>query len=106
MTGSNSRGGPAASRPASTNDAEPSITGASPASPRLAVYYALVVTEVVSLGAMTAGVAMLAHRAPAVARERAAATGAAAAHPQAVGSPAFSSAGRPEQRRAQEGAAE
>jgi drug/metabolite transporter (DMT)-like permease len=65
-----------------------------------------VVTEVVSLGAMTAGVAMLAHRAPAVARERAAATEAAAAHPQAVGSPAFSSAGRPEQRRAQEGAAE
>jgi drug/metabolite transporter (DMT)-like permease len=65
-----------------------------------------VVTEVVSLGAMTAGIAMLAHRAPAVARERAAATEAAAAHPQAVGSPAFSSAGRPEQRRAQEGAAE
>ena len=65
-----------------------------------------VVTEVVSLGAMTAGIAMLARRAPAVARERAAATEAAAAHPQAVGSPAFCSAGRPEQRRAQEGAAE
>jgi drug/metabolite transporter (DMT)-like permease len=65
-----------------------------------------VVTEVVSLGAMTAGIAMLAHRAPAVARERAEATEAAAAHPQAVGSPAFCSAGRPEQRRAQEGAAE
>ena len=65
-----------------------------------------VVTEVASLAAMTAGIAMLAHRAPAVARERAAATEAAAAHPQAVGSPAFSSVGRPEQRRAQETAAE
>ena len=65
-----------------------------------------VVTEVGSLVAMTAGIAMLAHRAPAVARERAAATEAAAAHPQAVGSPAFSGVGRPEQRRAQESAAE
>ena len=65
-----------------------------------------VVTEVASLGAMTAGIAMLAHRAPAVARERAAAIEAAAAHPRAAGSPVFSSAGRPEQARAQEGAAE
>jgi hypothetical protein len=65
-----------------------------------------VVTEVASLVAMTAGIAMLAHRTPAVARERAAATEAAAMHPQAMGSPAFTSAGRPEQRRAQEGAAE
>jgi drug/metabolite transporter (DMT)-like permease len=44
-----------------------------------------VVTEVASLAAMTAGIAMLAHRAPAVARERAAATEAANAHPQAAG---------------------
>ena len=65
-----------------------------------------VVTEVASLAAMTAGVAMLAYRAPAVARERAAAIEAAAAHPRAAGSPVFSSAGRPEQARAQEGAAE
>ena len=65
-----------------------------------------VVTEVASLAAMTAGIAMLAHRAPAVARERAAAIEAAAAHPRAAGSPVFSSAGRPEQARAQEGAAE
>ena len=72
-----------------------------------------VVTEVASLGAMTAGIAMLAHRAPAVARERAAATEAAAhpqaagtetaaAHPQVTGAPAFTRAGRPESRRAQE----
>jgi drug/metabolite transporter (DMT)-like permease len=89
-----------------------------------------VVTEVASLAAMTAGIAMLAHRAPAVARERAAATeaanahpqaagkeaagahpqaggtGTAAAHPQAAGSPAFSSAGRPEPQRARENTAD
>jgi drug/metabolite transporter (DMT)-like permease len=58
--------------------------------------------EVASLGVMTAGIVMLAHRAPAVARERAAATEAGAAHPQMVGPPAFNSAGRPEPRRAQE----
>jgi drug/metabolite transporter (DMT)-like permease len=57
-----------------------------------------VVIEVASLGAMTAGVAMLAYRAPAVPRERATAAESAAAHPQAVGAPAFSSVGRPEQR--------
>jgi drug/metabolite transporter (DMT)-like permease len=65
-----------------------------------------VVTEVASLAAMTAGVAMLAYRAPAVARERAAAGGSAPAHPQAAGSPALSSAGRPESGRAQERTAE
>ena len=65
-----------------------------------------VVTEVASLAAMTAGVAMLAYRAPAVARERAAAGESAAAHPQAAGSPALSSAGRPESGRAQERTAE
>jgi drug/metabolite transporter (DMT)-like permease len=65
-----------------------------------------VVTEVASLAAMTAGIAMLAYRAPAVARERAAATEAATMHPQALGSPAFTSAGRLEQRRARGGAAE
>ena len=61
-----------------------------------------VVTEVASLAIMTTGIAMLAYRAPAVARERAAVTEAAAAHPQVAGPPAFSSAGGQEPRRAQE----
>jgi drug/metabolite transporter (DMT)-like permease len=60
-----------------------------------------VVTEVASLAAMTAGIAMLAYRAPAVTRERAAA--AEAAHPQFAGSAALTSAGRPEPRQAQAG---
>jgi drug/metabolite transporter (DMT)-like permease len=62
-----------------------------------------VVTEVASLAAMTAGIAMLAHRAPAVARERA--TAAEAAHPQFAGSPALTCAGRPEPRQAPGGTA-
>jgi hypothetical protein len=65
-----------------------------------------VVTEVGSLAVMTAGIAMLAHRAPAVARERAAETEAAPAYPQVAGSPALSCAGGPEPPRARERTAE
>ena len=59
-----------------------------------------VVTEVASLAVMTAGVAMLAYRAPAVGRERASATEAADAHASVAGSPALSSAVRTESPRA------
>jgi drug/metabolite transporter (DMT)-like permease len=59
-----------------------------------------VVTEVASLAVMTAGVAMLAYRAPAVGRERASATEAADAHASVAGSPALSSAGWTESPRA------
>jgi len=65
-----------------------------------------VVTEVGALGAMTAGIAMLAYRAPAVARDRAAAAEAADADLQVASSPAFSSAGRQEPRQARGRAAE
>jgi drug/metabolite transporter (DMT)-like permease len=51
-----------------------------------------VAVEVVSLGVMTAGIALLAHRAPVVARQRAAAG--AEAHPAAAMSPALSGPGR------------
>jgi len=54
-----------------------------------------VVTEVVALAVMTTGIVLLAHRAPTVARQRAAAAEGAVKQPQLAGSSALSPAARP-----------